>query len=101
MRESGNNSYRPEQMRLYRLLRKSMPYNRFELEYPIWKDGKRLAVADIIDHTTKRIYRVNGESHDSRHARIWDEEQRDLLEELGFYIRDVYWWNNEWLWEKV
>lgn len=95
-----NNSYRAEQMKLLRLLRKSSPNDHFETEFPIWKDGRRVAVCDIINHTTKRIYRVNGESHDSKHSRLWDEQQRDILETMGFYIRDVPYWCNDFLWEK-
>lgn len=94
-----NSSYRPEQLKIYKLLRKSSPKDNIEMEYKISYKGKLIAVADIINHTERKIYRIMGESHDSKHARISDFDQAWDLLEMKYQVRDIWYWNNNTYWK--
>jgi|SRR6185312_5600839 len=97
MRKAGNTQYRPEQFKLQKyLMDTSVPHD-IRLEFVIGARGKIIAIADVIDMTTKTIYRLNGGYHKSKRQRMKDEDQKETLEELGYTVEDIE-QDSEWAW---
>ena len=99
MRKAGNTQYRPEQFKLQKYLSDVMlGYPAYiQLEYCIRNEGKVVSIADVINLKTNTIYRLNGEYHKSKRQRMKDEDQKEILESLGYGVEDID-KDSEWAW---
>lgn len=93
MRENRNNQYRPEQLELYKQLRAIRANSILLMEEPVKyinEQGKNMvAIGDIVDHTKKEFFRINGAIHNSSVQEKKDWEQKQYLEALGWKVTDI------------
>jgi len=99
MRKAGNTRYRPEQFKLQKYLLDNLHTNPMDIgmEVSISQGGKLIAVADLIDYKSKTIYRLNGEYHRTKRQRMKDEDQKEILENMGYTVEDIE-KDSEWAW---
>ena len=93
MRENRNNQYRPEQLVFAKSLRVIRPKSIIHTEYVIdynYDNEIRHAIVDVIDLTSKEIFRINGGYHlASSRQTIKDEIQKAGLETMGYKVIDI------------
>ena len=103
--ERAQKQFRPEQFTLREYFQVFAPQLEVILEDPVYnREGQLVGIPDLIDHTNKIIWLLDGGSHEfgGRIKKKKDEIQVEEYEELGYTVKivkkDSFSWR--WLWPK-